>query len=68
MSRSFEETRRMAADNISDMELHLARMTRTCNKYPKHGAVNAAAEPAPEMEALEREIAGEQEMYKPAFY
>ena len=68
MSRSFEETRQMVADNIGDMERQLARMTRTYDKYMKHGAVNAAAELMTGIEALECEIAGEQEMYRLAFY
>jgi hypothetical protein len=68
MTRPFEETRQMAADNISDMERRLARMTRIYNRYMKHGATNAAAEWMTGMEALTREIESEEHLYRLTFY
>ena len=68
MSRSFEESRQMASDNLSEMERRLAIMTRTHNRYLNHGAVNAAAELQAEMESLERDIGFEQEVERLTFY
>ena len=68
MSSSFDESRQMAADNISDMERQLSRMMRTYNNYIKHNAVNAAAELMVEIESLECGIACEEDMFRLAFY
>jgi hypothetical protein len=68
MDRSFDETRRRADDNLSDMERRRARLMRTYNNYMKHGAVNAAAEMMARLEASENEIKFEEHMYRLAFY
>lgn len=68
MSRSFEDTKQMAADNLSDMEHELAILYRSYRNCIQHGAVNAAAEYQEKLEALEQNIAGETEMFRMAFY
>jgi hypothetical protein len=68
MDRSFDETRRRADDNLSDMERRRARLMRTYNNYMKHGAVNAAAEMMARIEAAENEVKFEEHMYRLAFY
>jgi len=68
MTRSFEETRQRADDNLSDMERRRARLMRTYNNYMKHGAVNAAAEMMARLEAAENEIKFEEHMYRMTFY
>ncbi|MPM63009.1 hypothetical protein SDC9_109887 [bioreactor metagenome] len=68
MDRSFDETRRRADDNLSDMERRYARLIRTYNIYLKHGAANAAAELMAQIEALENNIKFEEHMYRMSFY
>jgi hypothetical protein len=68
MDRSFDETRRRADDNLSDMERRHARLMRTYNTYLKHGAANAAAELMAQIEALENNIKFEEHMYRMSFY
>lgn len=68
MDHSFDETRRRADDNLSDMERRRARLLRTHGNYMRHGAVNAAAELMTQIEALENEIKFEEHMYRMTFY
>ena len=68
MSKSFDEARRMASDNLAEMEHQYSLMMRMYRNYVKHGAVNAAAEILEEIEALETYIDCEADMYRQAFY
>lgn len=65
--KSYEQTKQEASAAIGDMYGELGRLRRTYNNYRRHGAVNAANNLLPEIEAKQIEIEGETHYFNMAF-
>jgi len=62
-----EERKQHASDTLADMSSAIDRKRRVYNNYVKHGAENAAAGVAVEIESMEAELQFEEEMYNFTF-
>jgi hypothetical protein len=68
IDRSFEETRQMASDTLSDMEERFAKMTAEYELKIESGETEAALELKGQMESLEMEIEAENTVFRMTFY
>ena len=64
---TYEEQKQWASDVLGDLNLAIQQKTRLYNRCMKHGAVNAAAELAVEIEGMETELLCEQELFDLTF-